>query len=184
MRAREKEEPTGDAFGVNVCSDHKPTARTPRTQDAHEDSPRGVPEPNPLPVSLGPLDPFPHHVLVAPLADPHALVSKKGVGFSLGVPPVLVDAVQAILGKVPKDIGPGGAEAQSQAPGDTAVVLEECGPPGDDPVAVGTNEIAEFGRGPGSKRLGLFWHVPKVSPLIEGWLGLRLRLRLGLSLRL
>lgn len=112
----------------------------PTEQDAHEPYETwGVPESDPLPVSLGPLDPFPDHVLVATLADPHALVSKKGVGIAFGVPPVLVDADETILGKVPKDIGPGAPEAERKAPGEAAVVLDKCGPPSNDGVAVRTN---------------------------------------------
>lgn len=70
-------------------------------------SPWGVTESDPLAVSLGPLDPLPDHVLVAPLGDPHALVSKKRVGVPFGVPPVLVYTGEAILGKEPKDPSPG-----------------------------------------------------------------------------
>ena len=132
-------------------------------------SPRGVSEANPLAIAPRTLNSSLHHVLVSSIGNPHALGTKKVVGSSFGMPPILVNAVQAVFGKEPKDPGASRPECPTKDFGD-GKISQKSFPANQEDIFGLIDEPTESGFA-STSQANMFRLVPKVSKGIE-WIGL------------
>mmetsp|Transcript_847 Transcript_847/g.1963 ORF Transcript_847/g.1963 Transcript_847/m.1963 type:complete len:203 (-) Transcript_847:314-922(-) len=142
----------------------------PPKQDTHKPyEARGVSETNPLAIAPRTLNSSFHHVLVSSIGNPHALGTKKLVGISFGMPPILVNARQAVFGKEPKDPGTSCPKCPTKDFGD-GQIGQKSFPANHEGIFGLIDKPADSGF-KSTSQANMFRLVPKVSKGIE-WIWL------------
>mmetsp|Transcript_23746 Transcript_23746/g.49994 ORF Transcript_23746/g.49994 Transcript_23746/m.49994 type:complete len:232 (+) Transcript_23746:462-1157(+) len=107
LGAQDGSGPPPGQFRVEDLGDGRALDGAPQQNADQPHEARRVAQPHPLAVPAAPLDPPLDHHLVGTVRDPHAPAAEKILRVALRVPPVLVDAVHTVLGKVAVDVGAG-----------------------------------------------------------------------------